>query len=68
MPSTPSAYPQVMSRRFSSFRVVKFHVSAAHTSIFATGSIPGSSTKKPQVSGAFGTIVGPPQDSHQHSG
>jgi hypothetical protein len=30
MPSTPSPYPQVISRRLASFRVVKFHVSAAH--------------------------------------
>jgi hypothetical protein len=30
MPSTPFAYPQVISRRFAYFRVVKFHVSAAH--------------------------------------
>src|SRR5277367_3767942 len=30
MPSTPSAYPHVISRHLASFRVVKFYVSAAH--------------------------------------
>src|SRR5271163_1697471 len=30
MPSTPSAYPQVISRHLASFRVVQFYVSAAH--------------------------------------
>src|SRR5271156_122658 len=29
MPSTPSAYPHVISRHLASFRVVKFYVSAA---------------------------------------
>jgi hypothetical protein len=29
MPSTPAAYPQVISRAFASFRVPKFRVSAA---------------------------------------
>jgi hypothetical protein len=30
MPSTPSAYPQVVSRRLASFRVVKSGISAVH--------------------------------------
>jgi hypothetical protein len=30
MSSTHCAYPQVISRHLASFRVVKFHVSAAH--------------------------------------
>jgi hypothetical protein len=30
MPSTLSVYPQVISRRLASFRVVEFDVSAAH--------------------------------------
>ena len=30
MPSTPSAYPQVISRRLALFRVVKSSVSAGH--------------------------------------
>jgi hypothetical protein len=30
MPSTPFAYPQVVSRTFASFRVAKFSVSAGH--------------------------------------
>jgi hypothetical protein len=30
MPSTPIAYPQVISRRFTSVRILKFRVSAAH--------------------------------------
>jgi hypothetical protein len=30
MPSTLSAYPQVISRRFAYFRVVKFRVSTVH--------------------------------------
>ena len=30
MPSTPPAYPQVISRRFMYFRVVKFRISAGH--------------------------------------
>jgi hypothetical protein len=30
MPSTPSAYPHVISRHLASFRVFKFYVSAAH--------------------------------------
>jgi hypothetical protein len=30
MPSTPAAYPQVVSRTFASFRVPKVGVSAAH--------------------------------------
>jgi hypothetical protein len=35
MPSTPLAYPQVISRRFTSFRVLKFRVSAAHAVLCA---------------------------------
>jgi hypothetical protein len=35
MPSTPIAYPQVISRRFTSFRVLEFRVYAAHASIWA---------------------------------
>lgn len=30
MASTPAAYPQVVSRNFTSFRVLRFHVSAVH--------------------------------------
>jgi hypothetical protein len=45
MPSTPSAYPQVIRRHFASFLFVKSSVSAAHA-FFAPGSIPGSSTQK----------------------
>jgi hypothetical protein len=48
MPSTPLAYPQVVSRCFASFRVVYFAVSAGHRA-FVAGSIPGSSTEKQQV-------------------
>jgi len=31
MPSTPFAYPQVVSRHFVSFRVVRFDVLAGHS-------------------------------------
>jgi hypothetical protein len=44
MPSTPSAHPQVISRTFASFRVVKLGISAAQRDFWA-GSIPGSSTE-----------------------
>ncbi len=43
--STPFASPQVVSRCFTSFRVVKFSVSAGHP-LFVAGSIPGSSTRR----------------------
>jgi hypothetical protein len=42
MPSTPSAYPQVVSRTFASLIPAFTQLK----SIFAPGSIPGSSTKK----------------------
>jgi hypothetical protein len=35
MPSTPSAYSQLASRCFASFRVVKFRVSAVHAGLCA---------------------------------
>jgi len=35
MPSTLSAYPQVIWRRLASFRVVKFNVSAAHSRLWS---------------------------------
>src|SRR5277367_4463343 len=35
MPSTPSAYPPVISRHLASFRVVKFYVSAAQVDFWA---------------------------------
>jgi hypothetical protein len=35
MPSTPLAYPQVISRRFALFRVVKFSISAVHAVLSA---------------------------------
>jgi hypothetical protein len=35
MPSTPSAYPQVISRHLASFRVVKPHLSAAQADFWA---------------------------------
>jgi len=43
MPSTPFAYPQVISRCFTLFRVVNF---PQVSWISATSSIPDSSTKK----------------------
>jgi hypothetical protein len=48
MPSTPSVYPQVASRCFMSFRVLKLSISQVST-IFGLGSIPGSSTKEKLV-------------------
>src|SRR6516162_362346 len=42
MPSTPSAYPQVLSRRFAYSNSTFPQL----TSIFGVGSIPGSSTEK----------------------
>src|ERR1700758_2088579 len=41
MPSTPFAYPQVISRTFASLRVLQLYVSAGHSHFWA-GSIPGS--------------------------
>ena len=35
MPSTPLAYPQVISRCFASFRVVKFSIFAGHADFCA---------------------------------
>ena len=48
MPSTRCTYPQVISRHFVSFRVVKFRFSAVHSDS-ATGSIPSSSTQGSSV-------------------
>jgi hypothetical protein len=45
MPSTSSAYPQVVWRRFTSFRTLDFCVYAVRGD-FGLGSIPGSSTDK----------------------
>ena len=44
MPSTPFAYPQVISRTFASVRVVDFSIPQVSV-IFGAGSIPGSSTR-----------------------
>ena len=44
-PSTPFAYPQVVSSRSACFRVAGFSVSAG-SGIYAASSIPGSSTQK----------------------
>jgi hypothetical protein len=52
MPSTPSAYPQVVSRTFASLRVLQLYVSAGH-SHFGAGSIPGSSTEHVLFKGFF---------------
>jgi hypothetical protein len=43
MPSTRSAFPQVVSRSFTYFRVLRFRFSAGQGD-FVRGSIPGSST------------------------
>jgi hypothetical protein len=48
MPSTPDAYPQVVSSAFQSLRVVHLE-SEQVSSISALGSIPGSSTREGQV-------------------
>jgi hypothetical protein len=57
MPSTPSAYPQVISRTFVSFHAPKSGVSAGQRDFWA-GSIPGSSTENVQVKGCFHPQIG----------
>jgi hypothetical protein len=63
MPSTPSAYPQVFSRCLASFRVVNSAVPQFST-IFAPGSIPGSSTEEKLVKAKS---LGQLSFSHQYS-
>jgi hypothetical protein len=45
MPSTPSAYPQVISRTFALFGVVEFRAFQQVGAIFVASSIPGISTE-----------------------
>lgn len=63
MPSTLSAYPQVISRHLAWFSVVIFHVFPGR-SHFVAGSIPGSSTGKRPPKQAFCLYL---PGRHQHA-
>jgi hypothetical protein len=52
MPSTAFAYPQVVSRRFTYFRVIKSAFPLVRA-ISVAGSIPGSSTGEKAGQGVF---------------